>query len=449
MTRLLKHRLTKFLLGMLIVLLCGFFTWRYWRVASIPDVGEPFDVEAYLTQTDDGEEIARITIEAGKMWSKIQDANEKKWFSFYNDYTRPRPWAEVDPEIKADVLHAEPILEDWFQVNDLQAGFFLSPLNYNNTGSVQRNLYSQLLGLGRLSKYCVLERNQRGEHHRVRGIYLGFLQAAARFRHDSGITEIRISTIVKSIFDGTLPTYLNHPDVTGEELRQLQSVWEQFLEEQPTPSHYLKYDYLQNREMLTDALDQEYPKWTTIANEKEVLRRVRNLVYTNWLTHCDDIPDERPDVKSHTFTIHHFPESFSNWGVTSTHDFEYFPDKNEQELFTAFKAPSIKKSDVAESLCFPLAKYIAANDRYRLRTQLYLTQVALHIYYREHNQFPDTLDELVPDYLTTLPRNPDITGSTVAYVLENQTATLTPVDTRLQRVVRPPGSDLPETTYSP
>ncbi|MCA9038803.1 MAG: hypothetical protein KDA65_00510 [Planctomycetaceae bacterium] len=442
MKNLFKRRVTKILLGTILVLVAGFFIWREWRLASIPDVGEPFDVEEYLAQTGDGEEIARITGEAAQEWDTLWENQEEKWFIFYD--LPKKVWSEVDPVLRRDVTQAEPILEKWFQVNELEPGLLSSPQELNLMTWIPAAHHQHLRELTRLSEYYITEQIHRGESAKSHQTCVHFLRANSRYRYDSKTCYLVAVACYAELFDKTLLPYLNQSQITAEQLRELKLALEQHQQNQPPYSHYLKYDYLEYQAMLEEMLNEVSPWWGDFIYEKEVVQRLHNLVYQNWLSHFDDHPEERPDIKTYEFTSYRFPESYDDWDLKSEHTVQYFSCPQEEHLISALKSPSFSESVVAESFGNDLDLFFSVRQRQQCREDLTVTTVALHLYYREHNRFPETLQELIPTYLTKLPHNPGEAGSLVDYHLEGENAVLMPEVVHYQRTIQPPGSELKE-----
>src|SRR5690606_22483418 len=82
----------------------------------------------------------------------------------------------------------------------------------------------------------------------------------------------------------------------------------------------------------------------------------------------------------------------------------YFDDGAESEaLMTAYHQPSYTQKYLNEWMPALQPGYERTHED-RLFQQMTVLQLSMHIYYREHGHFPETLETLVPDYIDELPR---------------------------------------------
>ncbi|QDU78562.1 hypothetical protein Pla110_02660 [Polystyrenella longa] len=448
LSKLYKSRFLKILFaGLLFVTVfvtVSFYCWRSWRVHSIPDVGEPFDVAAFKNQTGDGEEIARITIEASKQWDALCQKHEDVWFSYYNDTVQVPTWKAADPVIKTDVRNAQTILTDWFRVGELRPGLLRSlDVYYDNIFNHDRVRLAQR-DLARLTEMSLLDAIERSDFDQQQKLYINFLSTNSAYLHDDVMNYLTSTASLSVVIGDRLGIFLNQQDIPVSHLWKLKSALERHQDRQPPVSTYFKYQYLAAPALIEYYAVSESVLAQRILDEDESTRRLLNLLFANWLRYCDLPASERPPIKTFHLDIFVPPSSINEIkeGMTTEIEFEYFDDSNSDQITDYWKIPSYPQQIRLNLLISnTLESLLNAWKRSQMKEELYLTRLALHLYYRDHDQFPETLNELVPKYLRSVPLNYN-DGTPVEYSLENDTASLKPHDKHYAATITPPGSDL-------
>ncbi|MCA9038802.1 MAG: hypothetical protein KDA65_00505 [Planctomycetaceae bacterium] len=437
---------------MIAVVIGAVYGWQKWQVYSVPDIGDPFDVEAYLTRTEDGERIEKITMETDERLNQLEQANQEEWSRYYANDGDYLPWKEVAPSIKADVRNAKPILEEWFEVSQYEPGL-LGPPNaiYDDDWHPDRIKESQFL-IAEMVKKSLLDAIERVDYDEQRDLYERFLEANSVYCHadtKNGLTAFMCHT---TVIGGTLRFYLNQPDVPVDHLWGLKKNLEAHYHRQPPASNFLKYQYLTISSVIETELDmvEETDITKGLLEESETTRRLYAMLTANRLKYCDLPFSERPPLATFQYKIIVPPDSIENikGGLKRELDINYFPDEQADEFLSRWELPSfLQQYRLAMMTSFEaFPSVLESCDFDQLRKELYLTRLALHLYYREHDQFPETLEELAPRYLSILPRNRDDAHSPVAYTIEDGNAILKPQENPLKTTNYPPGSDLSDLT---
>jgi len=229
--------------------------------------------------------------------------------------------------------------------------------------------------------------------------------------------------------------------MTAELLEQIAEEFDLIGDSWEPMSTGIKYEYL-GAFTTWDAYFQYRTFPNKVFNESEAFRRVVNLGYQNNLEYCDLTRELRPESIYQTIDFSEgniytqfeqdcneiFGASMGNSG-----GYSYFLRDGRNDL----KPMPVPETEIVDSvnrlkmskkiwmLVSPkLVSFFRIEDRFKLRFLIDRVQVQLHRYHRQHGQFPETLEELVPDYLTDLPMDPYNSGQPLLYGRENQEAVL-------------------------
>ncbi|MAT14645.1 MAG: hypothetical protein CMJ46_05170 [Planctomyces sp.] len=428
-------------------LLCGFVAvtlfigsvicWRHNRVSSIPDVGEPFDVAAYLAKFDIEVNAFDVLGEASKMLIEIE--KKPKYRNFSSSWIFPVKLTTLQREYLAET---DPALDKWLSASDIPAGYEVHPRDVNVYSTLEISQNSRAM-TGRILTR-VRQKLNEGDTEAATELLQQLLNLNLLFRNQSLITRL-CGIATYNMYTSELPYLLQFEQWTVEDLRTLQQITQQHRVADPPISESIKFEYFIARHALDDKLKNRSIA-TTISREDEVARRVLNLIFDNWLTHCDLPTAERPPCISHTCNSY----SLSAWFEPDTSamqcQVQFFTGENADLLLDSYHRLGSTHGLFNGALGSP--KNIAAivEDRDNSRQELALTLIALAIYFRELGQFPESLEQLVPEYLDAVPINRDVqagkpeqVGTPIDYKVEEGNALLMPVEPTLQFTIYPPG----------
>ncbi|MEZ6045910.1 MAG: hypothetical protein R3C11_10110 [Planctomycetaceae bacterium] len=441
MKNIFKHRITKILLGMIsvviLVLLPSFTYWRNWRVESIPDVGEPFDVEAYLKSYDEIEENPFDTLKGAstKYWEIIRAQN--------HTIANTNPWVLWEQRSVADrsyLAATDPVVDLWLTTIDLSSGYEVSPHEFNFESELPVTQDSR--DISRLILIRVAHLMEEGKTSEAIELYGQYLKLSLRFRDGIMISNL-VGIAEYALFWESLSIFLQHDSLTIEELQRLRAIVIEHHDKCQPVSVNLRMEYM----MIYNSLHQETDsRWiNSISREDEVAQRVLNLIFQNWYRYCDLPAWERPPVHEHKCNSFSLSGIWNQDTAASQCQFNYFVDEQEEQILEAYHRLASTKGTFNLAL-ISIRQLMKAYDRDLSRRESTLTMIALAIYHREHGTFPQTLEELVPQYLEAVPLNRDVNpgwqvepGMPISYQVEEGVAKLRFDIPFLNSDLHPPG----------
>lgn len=385
------------LIGSLVFVLC----WRQYRVWRIPDV-EPFDREAFLARYDRGGNDFHIFREASHLYHA----------AFTNEFDEAEQdflgeWEEAKPVTREFLEAMRPALEHWLSGSDAEVSFELHPEDCDESTLIP------IAAEMRLFVWLVRIENARlisaGDFDQALENYLKTVRVLSLHAGD-GVTYYLISTHCydllrlqlesilagKELQAGELKTFHDELALSGNRLSQL--------------SGALQYNYFfSDQYVASNLVSETIPNFVT--NEPELARRTVKQAYHNLLADCETPAGERPAVVRkefrsawrdlNTFLRRHGYWSFNNRKASLT--IEYFQPATEDDVVQAGFGSLLYASEIVEQSLPPVNQLVRNRDSLRRQLQLDLIQIALHGYYREHGQFPDSLETLVPEWLDEVP----------------------------------------------
>lgn len=422
-------RTQKSLLAIPLLLLClmvgSILHQRYWRVWSIPDVGEPFDVEAFLKQYDDIKENAFDDYSRAReqLLKMSEEADELEIEEHILN------WEQTSPLLKKWLEENRPALELWLQGTEKNFGFEFHPKRcplgtiIPVTGGM--NDFSHLA----LLEACRLK--AEGDLLGAWNMHLAILKVVRHLRQ-SFLLGCSIGGRQYNMQREAFSYLLADEKMSSEMLDQIAVDQQEILQSWGPISNAFKYEYFNS--FTTWEAYYQY-RWfpNMVFNESEAFRRVVNLGYQNNLTYCDFPRELRPDTKYHSIDFSEgeyetrfeqdcnevFGCSMGNSGGYSVflhpEDERGLPFQISEVEFVE-SVNRLKMSKKIWMLTAPhAAVFLRSEDLLRLRSEVDRIQVQLHRYHRNQVEFPESLKELVPDYLSELPMDPYHAGQPLMY----------------------------------
>ncbi|QDU78561.1 hypothetical protein Pla110_02650 [Polystyrenella longa] len=427
-------------LAMTLFFVVAIFCWRSWRLNTIPDVGEPFDVEGYLQQYDGIENNAfDVLREASDLLIEVErDPKFKSVRATGAVYKEKR-----SPRQQEYISSTDAALDLWLNTSEMPQGYEVHPRELSIDSLLDVSQSSRTFNGLIISRMRAQLRE--GQTTEALELQRQLLNINLHFR--DGVMISQLCAIASySVYWQNLPHLLLQESWSAEELRSLLKSLKDFNVACPPVSDGLKSEYFLMRNLLEENTSKK-PIMNSITREDEISRRVLNRIFNNWFDAVDRPTWERPAVFDHEC----FSFNLSAWLEPNSSAMQchlnYFGDSESQDLVSAYHRLSFTQGTF--NLVLPaIRQYLIASDRDHTRRELATCMVALHLYHREQGHFPDRLEELVPQYLEEVPRNRDVAsgkpeqaGSPIEYRLEEGNALLRPVETWLHITVYPPGED--------
>lgn len=395
-----RRRLALVLLYLLIAAVPGAYLWRAATLAGLPDVGDPFDVEAFRARTvPEAEDAVVYYRQAGARFREM-DANWALLTIPLPEYrSRLAAWSGANREA----------LEFWRRGTErprahLRQGRDSAP----DDGGIQgnANIMLNLQGIawleaqrlehagdmaGAWAWYRAILRSDR--HARM---MFGFgyppitantplalaVQAAARWAVDPRTDAPRlrqaladalsIEAMIAPLSDAYKVAYLDR-------MRTLDDVQERLLDQARTAIEFDGHEADWYRQLPFAT-----PFRCFLKHEPTRARRIVRLVFANWLAHCDTPPHLRPKV------VTTYPSLFD--------DAPAFHAPAPEELARWYESPGLARFVLPD---FNPIESEWVRDRDALGPLIVTLAEELHV--RERGALPDSPEELVGPYLKRLP----------------------------------------------
>ena len=426
----------------LLVVFAAFCIWRDWRVRSIPDVGEPFDVEAFYAEYDPNAENA---FDHYQKWiATYRTLSESNWYANVNYDIATDSWSNASEPTMEYVKKMRPLLEPWRLGSEVEQGYEIDPRDIvfesllSTTQDYREYVRIQLLETSRLM--------HEGHHTAVFDGYQQLLRTNAHIRNGCLISQL-VGFATYKLWYAQLELFLARDDIPVEELKTFLEDLRRLHEGLPKPRVALHFEYLSIRRSLQPMIDTH--GWRNdLTRESEVFERVLNLFYAHWLKYYEVPPWEAPPLVTHSCAT----SQLSQWLASSRPDCtrRYFDDGAESEaLVTAYHQLSYTQKYLNEFIpAMHLQPGYERTHEDRLFQQMAELQLSMHIYYREHGHFPETLETLVPEYIDELPRTPDVDGKVLTYEQDKNGIEMKTSDGKHSFYIYAPGTKFEEMTES-
>jgi hypothetical protein len=395
----LSRRRVFVLFSVLLVGALALFVW--YRVASLPDLGEPFDVRTfaaiaipddqnaftYYHQAKDLFVAEPLTVTPGsqqraRFRDNYDEAITKGWSLANQDY---RNWLNANG----------PALDVWRRGTECSKALEippadLGPLNLPDCGPPRHLARLSLLEAARVSA------------ERSPAEAWTWYRAALRFSRHAGMHAATLGRLVGIVSHAvTVEAVLRWsglPQLTAVDLRHALADVLAIDEMTPPVSDNLKAEYL----FCLASLEETSAGWTgmpfRLMGYPGHVHGALSLVYANWLSQVDRPRFRRLPAKRRKWELFELdPAAPPNPKVLAPAEIEDRCGLAEQSM----------QATMVSLLMPSMTNFIDATDRERVRQAALVLGLALELYHREHGQFPAALDDLVKQrYLKSIPANP-------------------------------------------
>ncbi|MEZ6045911.1 MAG: hypothetical protein R3C11_10115 [Planctomycetaceae bacterium] len=415
-----RHKVRTGFLGLVLVMLVYFIAWRTYRIHSIPDVGAPFDVEAYLAKYELAEnQYQEIFVETFELSLEID--SDKLTSDGYSDFDRERTILlenfQAFSEFQSHFELLQPLLDRWKAVAEHTDGFLIHPYEYPGPEiEFSLSFVDDLNNLILLESANLIHKN---ELEKTWDLYRDYLLIQKQSRAGSFRNSYHAIEHFE-LFSDQFRIYLENSELTTDRLRQIHQEMNSIIETYPPLHEVFYYDYVRSWHAYTS----KHQNFIDSASgKKELMRRSLNLFLNNWLAHCDEPQDVRPghliyefESIPHELMMEYNPYAERRYAYSES----YKRDQYAAELITAFDHLKNEEA-LASPLEFGLTAYEAKLRQQDQNNWLNQLHFALQIYQREKGVFPTNLEELVPGYLKELPPENRTTGRPIHYVSHGKT----------------------------
>lgn len=363
----------------------GLWGWRQYRLSLIPNVGDPFDVAAFLesSRAIDDQNAFHDYREAVKFfrepnWQQIKGFEHPDLMRF----------ADYPQEFRDHVEANGTAMNLWLKGTACLSARQFPPslLNFSPPAGIT----SQLRGLIRTVVWKSAQLQDRGElQESIKLLHAGLRSAVHLWQSGTFYEELS-----GAVFHAHVSLFIvrwgEDPRVSAGELRdalhEIQEIYRRF----PPVSSIIKSEYMIYRDygqIVSQMMpSQGFLMMNHLTGDADFHNRLERVKFRNWLASCD-LPRRERDADPGTGLTR---RGDLGAGVLAADEIEKLKGKSLMPNFI-------------ESNC---GQMIWTSDRDQFRRTALQIFLALQIYYREHQKFPEELSALVPEILSELPDNP-------------------------------------------
>ncbi|MDA0832579.1 MAG: hypothetical protein O2955_00510 [Planctomycetota bacterium] len=412
-----------------LIVVCSIFTaplmYRQWLLSQIPDIGDPFDVEAFGTVELADEENAKFDYEAAVAMlvplPEIIDKDSPYGESIAGDvqqHALDNGWEAAAPEIQQWVEDNRPAMERWKAGTEKPGFLYYQPKDVNLETSFE--LYQSIREFYRLAKLESSRLLSEGEPEQAWIWSQATISCSRHFGQHGGIFERTLGMAIHAVGVVTEKIIVDDPLTSEALLSKMLAYVQQKYSESAANSTAIKWEYLWIKNSIHD--DKIVDDWIVIhtALEKEQFRLYRwykiepmlsQLVSQQYVANVlDQIDLPLRERQQRTTNL----ELFLRDPGTAYKAEMLHPDKIER-LFS--------QTIVLRQLQPDFSKPVFSRACFQEQARQYSLElcIALQIYHRRHDHYPATLDELVHDQiLDEIPLDPfSPTGERMRYRLYN------------------------------
>ncbi len=384
----LLHPMRAIPLVVILLLLSAPLVFRSMRLSRVPPAEEPFDTKPVLAFVVPDADNAFVEYQAASSLrvEYTGTPGDPKRSSDEFDKAQTDGWDHATEPVRKWLTANRPFMELWrkgtekpdaqyCRASELRADTsLLSVTETREFSRLVRLEASRLLVEGNPEEaWGWLQTSFRMSRHLGRhGVMMERLVGVA-------IHSLTSEGMVKWANDSQVP-----PDLLRQAMRELQA------EQQRTPplSACLQTEYLSviaNWRSLT--FGPANPTLNALTGESELNERVFQHVFANWLRQADKPRQERTKTLPGLFVFE--PDAASAKAQPSASELSGY----------------IHSSAMAALMLSSGQSVFTAVDREVARDRVLLTVLALELFVREHGQYPEKLEELVPDFLSAVPED--------------------------------------------
>lgn len=360
----------------------GLFLWRALSLRNLPDIGEPFDTEAFYKNDVPDSENALVLIDQAH--TKLKWPSPEKLKNAFPNRWELGSWSTATAGARSCLEMNRDVLEIWRRATDLKRAF---PAKRNGAFGM---LYQSLEPFAPLAR---LEASRLVESGDVEGAWRWYRAALRASRHSlAGGMGSRNSTgrLLMGI-ERDLVLWLRHPrtdailvrralddvlalkEIDAPPINDIKSAylaWMKEMNDAPA-DHWLRQYRDEEKGLLAHLLHK--PEWLWfMKREPERTRRVVKIVFANCLAHRELDPDSPADAQVNALAFWPLPsnapekaralstEEFIHW-ANSSMIIRQFPFASLSAVDSSFRFDQVRR----DSLILLLASRLFEIDRGR------------------------------------------------------------------------------------
>ncbi len=414
-----RWRIALLALYSLIALALGVLGWRAVSLRDLPDLGDPFDVEAFCSIRVPDDQNAFVLYR--KATERLKPLAREEANSLNLN------WSQSSPAVKQWLGDNREALGLWLQGSERTSGLYLPPreLSIETPLPVAQTLRD-------FSRLGVLEgsrREQAGDMEGAWRMYRAVLRSSRHLAQHGGAIQRLIAMAMLRTCVEPITRWLADPRVDAAMLRRALADLRACGEATPPVSEMLKMEYLIALKAIDGPHDWLLSERSSDVNwyphlpgylpvrdflyrEPERSRRLVRIVFTNWLAHCDEPRSQRPKLVGENIALY---EATSPGGGVPTlgGPSVSLPGSSVRSMSLKAIDDWLATADLARILLPGTTPLIGILDSDRSVVGALTVQIAETLHEREHGAPPKSLGELVGPYLDRLPEGYEATSEPI------------------------------------
>ncbi len=384
-------------LTLFVLILLGPFLYRSYRISSVPDIGDPFDVAAFEAIVVPASDNAAVIYAA---------ANAKRVTATYKaeelEDVFENGWGASTEALQKMLAANESALNEWRRGTERPSAQFL--MAKDATISATHHML-KINGIGEFSRLARL-RAERCMHEGKVAEAWKWLRAGVRASRHLGqhgrVYDRRIGIASFMLAVDGINRWATDTQVDENLLRQAAEQFDADETMTPLTSVGLKHEYLWLAHIVdsgvtfsdlgmgpaeTGVPDGALPAFLFVIGEPDVSRRLLQQAFTGWIEQADLPKSKRAPVADPRFGL-------------------FSPLPKPGRLTAAELESRLFSLTLARALLPALSTVYEAVDRENAHRATLKLTLAAQCYYRRHGEWPRKLVDLVPDHIKVLPDDP-------------------------------------------
>jgi len=431
------------------------FLWREYRVWSIPDIGEPFDVAAFLEGYRDPEQNAMLDfLKAEELLFSYEDlsyAGVEEDARHYQKHYEDESYIGyefLEPDLIAaqhDWKFANRFMQQYLKANLPALELYLKAYGKNHVlltvpdgvdlePGVQTYaekeagiIFGSPTPLRSLLPFLLLRASQlahEGKHDEALDIFKGIHDAERQMRTGE-FSDAFNGALFCTKADTQLFSYLSHENLTGPQLKQFFTELNEIHSQVSLPSVQIKWEYFLGRNLFASLLENSgyVGRFYQYSNEEKCLCKIQSLWIHHLWDYCDLPAWERPRMETHQLSpVNPAQKKVFDLEEQERNLLHYPVEGNLSHNGVEYSVAELIES--AESVVFPDMMFMSIPqmlkpggpyDRIEAKRQALFTAILLQIYHREEGEVPEKVADLIPRFVEKLPGDPFNQGQPFKY----------------------------------
>lgn len=381
-------------LTLLGLLLAAPFLYRGYRISRVPDIGDPFDVEAFgtvnIAPADNA--MTQYALATTLLRKRVYSGTDLD----LEEMARSHGWSHASEAVMKWLDDNQPALAEWRKGTELSQAVAIQPKDFRFTSTL--DVVQESREFTRLATLQAERLAHEGDAEAAWGWLLASFRSSRHVQQNGVLIQRLVGmAMFFSTADGTRRWAANS-GVTAEMLRKALAEFREADQLTPPNSVAMKAEYLVLRNTLRDIQSlsefvDDVPSGLQspalfVMGEPELSLKVFQHVFANQLSEIDKPKASRAPKAPGVFTLSDLPP-----GVTKSLPARELDKIVESAILARLTLPAYQQADVAM-------------QREAARRAAVSLMLACQLYFRLHEDWPVKVEDLVPDILAEPPADP-------------------------------------------